>query len=367
MKAAVIHDWLTGMRGGEAVLESILDIFPDADIFTLVCDRDAVSEKIRKHKIHTSFLQKIPGVFKSYRNFLPLFPAAIESFNLKDYDLIISSSHCVAKSVKHNKSIKNFCYCHTPMRYAWDQFDNYFSREKNGALKFALISAIMPHLRRWDAKTSGRVSRYIANSNHVKKRIEKYYNAPAEVIYPPVDTNYYTVNHSQKREDFYLAVSALTEYKKIDFLVDAFLKMPKEHLVVIGTGPMLAQLEKKAQGNKNIHFLGKVPRDIIRDAYQRAKVFLFPGEEDFGITNAEAQACGTPVLAYNVGGATEVVIPGETGEFFDGTTEDFIKKLDIMRGKIYDVNKIRSNALRFSRESFDANLRKFLKDNGVNA
>ncbi|HNZ30074.1 MAG TPA: glycosyltransferase, partial [Candidatus Goldiibacteriota bacterium] len=266
MKAAVIHDWLTGMRGGEAVLESILDIFPDADIFTLVCDRDAVSEKIRKHKIHTSFLQKIPGVFKSYRNFLPLFPAAIESFNLKDYDLIISSSHCVAKSVKHNKSIKNFCYCHTPMRYAWDQFDNYFSREKNGALKFALISAIMPHLRRWDAKTSGRVSRYIANSNHVKKRIEKYYNAPAEVIYPPVDTNYYTVNHSQKREDFYLAVSALTEYKKIDFLVDAFLKMPKEHLVVIGTGPMLAQLEKKAQGNKNIHFLGKVPRDIIRDA-----------------------------------------------------------------------------------------------------
>jgi glycosyltransferase involved in cell wall biosynthesis len=252
------------------------------------------------------------------------------------------------------------------MRYAWDQFDNYFSREKNGAVKYALISGIMPYLRKWDAKTAGRVSHYIANSNHVKKRIEKYYSAQASVIYPPVDTQYYTVNPAQKRENFYLAVSALTEYKKIDFLVDAFLKMPDEHLIIIGAGPMLTKLEKMADGNKNIHFLGRVPKDIIRDAYCRAKAFLFPGEEDFGITNAEAQACGTPVLAYNVGGATEVVIPGETGEFYDGTTEDFIKKLDIMRGKIYDVNKVRENALRFSKEQFDLNLRKFLKNNGVN-
>jgi len=360
LKTAIIHDWLTGMRGGEKVLEQLCLMYPEADIFTLICDENAVSEIIKRHRIKTSFLQKIPGIFRNYRNFLPLFPAAIESFDLAGYDLIVSSSHCAAKSVKKKRGAVHFCYCHTPMRYAWDQFHNYFSAKKNGYLKYGIITMIMPFLRKWDAATSGRVDNYIANSEHVAKRIKRYYKREAEVIYPPVDTEFFTPGDGAEREDFFLAVSALTEYKKIDFIVEAFNRMPEKKLKIIGTGPMLESL-KKAAVNPNISFLGGVAREVIRENYRKTRAFLFPGEEDFGITTAEAQACGAPVLALNIGGAAEIVRGGETGEFFDGTTEDFIKKLELIKDNVYDIEKVRENAQRFSEEIFRKKTEDFIK------
>lgn len=362
MKIALVHDWLTGMRGGEKVLEELCGLYPSADIFTLICDRQKISDALKRRRIHTSFLQALPGVFKTYRNFLPLFPAAIESFNLSGYDAVISSSHCVAKGVKAPDAAKHICYCHTPMRYAWDQFDAYFSRERNGSLKYAVIAAIMPGLRKWDVKTAGRAGHYIANSKHVKNRIEKYYTRQAEVLYPPVDTDFFTP--AGPKGDFYLMVTALNEYKRPDFCVEAFRRMPARKLKVIGSGPMLEKLKNGAPAN--VEFLGFRSDDEIREHYRKARAFLFPGEEDFGITMAEAAACGTPVLALNRGGSLEIVIKGKTGEFFDGTEENFIKNIEKMEKQGYDVNVMRESALRFSRENFRLGFRELAEKAGIN-
>ncbi len=361
MKVAVIHDWLTGIRGGEKVLEQILLLFPESDIFTLICDKEKIPPEIKRHSITASFLQHIPGIMKSYRNFLPFFPAAIESFNLKGYDLIVSSSHCAAKSVKKPEGAVHFCYCHTPMRYAWDQFPNYFSPERNGKLKYAIISAIMPFLKEWDKKTSSRVDYYMANSSAVKGRIRDYYARESEVVCPPVNTDFYTPGGV--KEDFYLMVSAMTEYKKVDYAVDIFNRLPDKKLLIIGGGPLLDGIRKKAAAN--IDVAGYRTDVEIRDAYRKAKAFIFPGEEDFGITMAESLACGTPVLAFNKGGALDIVTEGLTGEFYDGTSGDFIKTLEKMNGKRYDVEKMRASALRFSIDNFKHNFKAFLAKNGA--
>jgi glycosyltransferase involved in cell wall biosynthesis len=349
------------MRGGEKVLEEILDILPAADIYTLICDRDAVSEKIKSRSITTSFLQAIPGIFGTYRNFLPFFPAAIESFDMSGYDLIISSSHCAAKAVRPAKGAKHFCYCHTPMRYAWDQFHNYFSPERNGRMKYSLIDFIMPFLRSWDRATVSRVGYFMANSTTVQSRIREYYGRESEVIHPPVDTDFFTpYGH---KEEFYLMVSALTEYKKVDFAVDIFNGMPDKKLLIIGGGPLLDSI--RAQAGPNITVMGYGTDEEIRDAYRRAKAFIFPGEEDFGITMAESLACGTPVLALNKGGSLDIISEGETGGFYDGTAGDFIKTLEKMGNKRYDVKKLRESSLRFSRDNFTSNFKAFLAKNGV--
>lgn len=350
------------MRGGEKVLEEILGIFPDADIFTLICDRNAISDKIKSHRIKTSFLQAIPGIFGTYRNFLPLFPAAIGSFNMKGYDLIISSSHCVAKSVKPGKGSKHFCYCHTPMRYAWDQFHNYFSPEKNGGLKYALISFIMPFLRKWDRATAGRVDHYMANSTAVQGRIKKYYGRESTVVHPPVDTDFYTPGGD--KEGYCLMVSALTEYKKVDSAAMMFRGIPGERLVIIGKGPLLQKIKNEA--GPNILVRGYCSNEEIRDAYRKAKVFIFPGEEDFGITMAESLACSTPVLAYEKGGSRDIVEEGATGEFFDGTKEGFIKTLEKISNRMYDKKGMRESSLRFSKKDFRENFTGFLRKNGIN-
>ncbi len=359
-KVAVIHDWLTGMRGGEKVLEAILDIFPESEIFTLICDFNKILGKIKSHKIHTSFLQKIPGIFKFYRNFLPLFPLAIESFNLKKFDLIISSSHCVAKGVKNPFKIPHICYCHTPMRYAYDQFNNYFSPEKNGIIKYKLISFIMPYLRKWDINTSDRVIEFIANSQNVKNRIKKYYNREAEIIYPPVDIDFFNIDKNVKKEDFFLLAGALVEYKKPDFVINIFSKILKDKkLIVAGNGPMLPCLISKS--GSNIKFIKNPTNEILRDFYRKAKTMIFPGEEDFGITMVEAIACGTPVLALNKGGALEIINEGISGEFFDGTEEDFIKKLEKIENNLYNVKSMRNTIEKFSKENFYKNFKEFLK------
>lgn len=360
MRVAIVHDWLTGMRGGEKVLEALLDIFLDVEIFTLIYDAKKISEKIKSKKIYTSFLQYLPGIYKYYRNFLPLFPIAIESFDLKGFDLIISSSHCVAKGVKTPTNIKHICYCHTPMRYAYDQFDNYFSPQKNGRLKFWLISKIMPKLKEWDIKTADRVDDFVTNSNYVRKRIKKYYNRDAEVIHPPVDTHFFCPDEKVKKEDFYLYVGALVEYKKPDFLVRIFSKYLKnKKLIIVGNGPM-AKYIKKIKSD-NVYLITDSKDEEIRNYYRKAKIFLFPGEEDFGITMVEANACGTPVLALNKGGALDIIKEGETGEFFDGSEDDFIKKLEKCDKTLYDSQIIRENALKFSKENFIFFFKEFLK------
>ncbi len=351
MKVAIIHDWLTGMRGGEKVLESMCELYPEADIFTLIYNKEKVSDKIKKHKITASFLQHIPGVFKTYRNFLPLFTLAIESFNLGKYDLVLSSSHCVAKSVKTHKGTTHICYCHTPMRYAWSHFSEYFSLERTGRLKYKLVSLIMPWLRSWDVKTADRVTHYVANSDTVAARIKEYYKREAVTIYPPVDTDFYKAAPETIKEDFYLMVSALTEYKKVDFAINVFNKLKDKKLVIIGTGPLFDKL--KATAGPNISMLGFCSNAEILAHYRKAKAFIFPGEEDFGITVVEAQACGTPVLAFHKGGAVETVVAGVTGEFFDGTQEDFVKTLEKMDKTIYNGIEIRKNSEKFSRQIFE--------------
>jgi glycosyltransferase involved in cell wall biosynthesis len=363
LKIALVHDWLTGMRGGEKVLEQLCLMLPDADIFTLVYDRKSVSDVINKHGVKASFLQAIPGILKTYRNFLPLFPAAIESFNLSGYDLVISSSHCAAKGVRPGRNAEHICYCHTPMRYAWDQFENYFSPEHNGRLKYFLISSIMPGLRAWDVRSSARVGGFIANSAHVKARIKNYYNRESEVIYPPVDTDFYCRDTNVPRSDYYLMVSALAEYKKVDFAAAAFAKLKNEKLVIIGAGPGMKELRRIR--TPNVELLGYRGNEEIRDHYRRAKAFIFPGEEDFGITVVEAMACGAPVLALNRGGALETVVPGMSGEFFDGTEGDFIKTLEKMKNTRYDVVKMREQALKFSKENFRENIAAYLRARGI--
>ncbi len=364
MRVAIIHDWLTGMRGGEKVLEALLDIFPDVEIFTLISNKKKISDKIKSRKINTSFLQLIPGIFNYYRNFLPLFPFAIESFSLNGFDLVISSSHCVAKGVKRPDGIKHICYCHTPMRYAYDQFDNYFSPERNGKLKYYLIKKIIPKLREWDNKTSKRVDYFISNSTNVKNRIKQYYDRDAEVIYPPVDTDFFFPDENIKKENFYLMVGALVEYKKADFAAKIFSKYLKDKkLIIIGNGPLFKKIEQiKGQ---NIYIIKEADNEMIRDYYRKAKCFLFTGEEDFGITMAEANACGTPVLALDKGGSLEIIKEGETGEFFNGSEEDFINKLEKIDKKLYDIKILRNNALGFSGEKFAFNFREFLKRRNI--
>ncbi len=366
MKTAIIHDWLTGMRGGEKVLEALCGMFPEADIYTLICDSKKISEIIKSHKIRTSFLQRFPGIYKYYRNLLPVFPFAVERFNLKTYDFIISSSHCVAKGAIPAKGAFHACYCHTPMRYAWEQFDQYFSPGKSGRIKFFLISKIMPYLRTWDIESSGRVNYFIANSENVKERIKKHYGRDAQVIYPPVDTDFYNPGSPQaKKENFFLMVSALTEYKKVDFAINLFNKLQNEKLIIAGTGPMLKKLKKLIKYG-NIEMAGYKTDEEIRDYYRRAKAFIFPGEEDFGITMVEAQACGTPVLAFFAGGALEIVKEGITGEFFDGTEEGFIKKLEKIKNKSYDLKDMIDNAAKFSKENFKNKVKEFLAEHKVN-
>jgi len=357
-KTAIIHDWLTGMRGGEKVLESLLDIYPEADIFTLVWIKGSVSSKIEKQKITTSFLQKAPFIRKTYRHYLPLFPLAIESFNLNEYDLVISSSHCVAKGVIPAPNARHICYCHTPMRYIWNMYFDYFGKERN-LVTGLIYKSVAHHLRIWDVSSAERVDSFIANSTNVANRIKRYYNKPSHVIYPPVNTEFYhPVSDKILMEPYYLIVSALVPYKRIDLAVEAFNYMDKR-LIVIGEGPEKRKLMKKAKGN--ISFLGWASNDQLRKWYSHCEALIFPGEEDFGIIPVEAQACGSPVIAYAKGGAIETVSDRETGIFFHNQKkEDLIQAIKAHETMHYDKTKIIANAKRFSNNVFIGKIRQYI-------
>ena len=358
MTIAIVHDWLTGMRGGEKVLEVLCERFPDSELFTLIHVPGSVSPVIERRPIHTSALQLLPGVAHYYRQCLPLFPALIERFDLNRFDLVLSSSHCVAKSVLVRPHAVHICYCHTPMRYAWDQFDSYFGPARIGRVPSAVMKRVMARLARWDRDTSGRVSRYVTNSQHVAGRIRRYYNREATVVYPPVDTDFFRPD-SAVSEAYALVVSALVPYKRVDLAIDAC-RLARVPLKLVGDGPDRASLERRARDaggpgapGSNVEFLGRRTNEEIRDLYCRAAVVVLPGEEDFGIVPLEAQACGRPVVAYARGGALETVVSGQTGILVDEATPSaFAHAIQRAIERPFDTVAIRRHAERFGRARF---------------
>ena len=356
-RIAVIHDWLNGMRGGEKVLEEILTIYPQADVFTLFLEKEKISEEIRRHRIFTSSLDRFPGVRRHYPFFLPLFPRTIEGFNLQDYPLVISSSHCVAKGVIPAPDAMHIGYIHSPMRYAWDQYDSYFGRYRG--MRSLFIRKQMSHLRAWDVASSARVDHFVANSDYVRKRIEKFYRREASVIHPPVDTDFFRPAADPTR-DFYLLASALVPYTRAEVVVEAF-NRTGDRLVVVGKGGEEGTLRHRA--GKNVEFAGWVPPERLRQLYQNARALVFSGVEDFGIFFGEALACGTPVVAYGRGGVRDIVEEGETGLFYkDQTPESLIVALKVFETTDFDPAEIRRGSLRFSPENFRQKFKAFVEE-----
>ena len=329
VRIALVHDWLTGMRGGERCLEVFGELYPDADLFTLLHVPGAVSPIIERRRIVTSFVQRLPRAATAYRSYLPLFPAAVSRFDLRGYDLVLSSSHCVAKGVSVPPGAVHVCYCFTPMRYVWDMYDDYFGRGA-GTFTRAVMPPIAAALRRWDRRTSDRVHRFVAISNHVADRIRSCYGRPADVIYPPVDAQRFQLadddagNFYDAAGDFYLVVSALAPYKRVDLAVLAAKRLGRR-LIVVGSGPEAERLT--ALAGPTVEFLGWRSDAEVAELYRRCRALLFPGREDFGIVPLEAMAAGRPVIAFAAGGALETVVPlgGDeppTGVFFHEQTVD---------------------------------------------
>lgn len=311
MRLALVHDWLTGMRGGEKCLEVLCRRFPDAKLYTLIRRPGVTSPAIERMEIETSYLQRVPGATRMYRYLLPLMPAAVERLKIpRDVDLVVSFSHAVAKGISVPAGVPHVCYCFTPMRYVWHRRSDYFGRSGDGWNPVSAVrNRLLDQIRNWDRASADRVDHFIAISQTVRRRIAECYGRPSEVIYPPVDTRFYAPA-DVPREDFYLCVSALVPYKRIDQAIDACNRLGRR-LVVIGEGPQRRRLARRA--GATVRLLGWASDAAIRDHLRRARALLFPGHEDFGIVPLEAQACGTPVIALDQGGATETVIAADEG------------------------------------------------------
>lgn len=357
MKVALIHDWLTGMRGGERVLEVLCRLYPDATLFTLIHNRGAMSPTIEAMRIVESELPKKPLARRHFRVYLPFFPGMIERFDLSGYDLVISSSHCVAKGVVPPPGTPHICYCHTPMRYVWDMYHDY--RNARGPLAKLFMSVTRRPLQRWDVRSASRVHRYIANSHHVADRIRRHYGREADVIHAPVDTDFFTPGEG-KAGDYYLIVSALVPYKRVELALDAF-RDSGRRLVVIGSGSDAARI--RSLGGPGITFLDNVGDEELREWYRGARALIFPGEEDFGITPLESMACGRPVIAYARGGALETVVEGETGHFFTGQTVPALRAaVDNFESMVFTRDAARQRALAFSTAIFTNTLREYIEE-----
>ena len=319
MKVAIVHYWLINMRGGEKVLDAICELYPQADIFTHVCQHDNLSDTLKKHKIITSFIQKLPRATHWYQKYLPLMPMALEGLDLSGYDLVISSESGPAKGVIVPPTAVHICYCHTPMRYIWDMYHEY--RAESGFITRLLMPLLTHYLRIWDVSTAARVDHFVANSSYVASRINKYYRREAKVIHPPVDVNAFT--QSDESGDYYLMMGQLVSYKRVDLAVKAFNESGKK-LIVIGDGEQMKSLKSIAADN--VQLLGWQPFSVIREHYAKCRALVFPGMEDFGIVPLEAMASGRPVIAYRKGGAMETVVNGVTGSFFEEQTVEALNQ-----------------------------------------
>lgn len=362
MKKALIHDWFSTYAGAEKCIESFTNIWDDFEIYSLIDFlSDADRDKILKGKYaHTSFIQKLPFAKDKYRNYLPLFPLAIEQFDLSGYDVVLSSSHAVAKGVLTHSNQLHISYVHTPIRYAWDLYHQYlYESGLNHGLKGILAKYFLHKIRLWDISTANRVDHYIANSHYIARRIKKIYNKSSDVIYPPVDVDKFKLREA--KEEFYLTVSRMVPYKKIDLIVEAFSQTDKK-LLVIGDGPDMGKIKSKA--SKNIELLGFADDKTMADLMGQAKAFVFAAEEDFGITPVEAQACGTPVICFGRGGALETVREGISGLYFmEQNIRELLATVDKFEQSYdkFEPIKIRENSLKFSRTRFESEIKSYVE------
>ena len=357
MKVAIIHYWLVNMRGGEKVIEALLDIYPDADIYTHVINPEKISEKIQQRVVGTSFIQKLPKANKLYQFYLPLMPYALEQLDLRAYDLVISSESGPAKGVITNPDALHICYCHSPMRYVWDMYHDY--REQASFIKRLVMPMIMHRLRLWDLATSFRVDHFVANSSFIQQRIRKYYHRDSEIIYPPVAVDDFYM--SDEVGDFYLMVGQLVAYKNTRLAVEAFNESGRS-LIIIGAGDELDELRLLAK--KNITLLGYQEFEVIKHHYAHCKALIFPGVEDFGIVPVEAMASGRPVIALRKGGAIDTVLENVTGLFFNEPT---IMSLNQAVGQFeqtiddFDSVAIQKHARQFDKTVFIQKINDFIQ------
>jgi glycosyltransferase involved in cell wall biosynthesis len=361
LKVAIVHEWFVDYSGSERVVEQMLNLFPQADLYAQVDFLpDNLRGLIKNKKVTTSFIQKLPGARKHYRSYLPLMPLAVEQFDLSEYDLVLSSNHAVAKGVITGPDQIHISYVHSPIRYGWDLTHQYLSEAnlKTG-LKGWMAKIILHYMRIWDTRTANGVDKYLCNSNFIARRIKKVYRRKATVVHPPVDIDSFELERN--KEDYYLAASRMVPYKKIGLIVDAFAKMPDKKLIVIGDGPDFNKI--KARATDNVTMLGFQPTEILRKYMQKAKAFIFAAEEDFGIMPVEAQACGTPVIAYGKGGALETVVDGRTGLFFDRQEPEALIETIERFEQMDNLNpeKIREHALKFSVQNHSKALEEFIQ------
>lgn len=361
LKVAIIHDWLTVYAGAEKTLEQILTLYPQADIFTIV---DFLPEKDRGflagHTIITSFIQKLPFAKSKYRTYLPLMPLAVEQFDLSGYDLVISSSHAVSKGVITGPDQKHICICYSPIRYAWDLQHQYLKESGlDHGIKGWFAKYLLHKIRLWDYRTANGVDHFIAISEFIARRIWKVYRRESTVIYPPVNVEAFKLH--EKKEEFYLTASRMVPYKKIDLIVEAFSTMPDKKLIVIGDGPDFEKIRSYA--GTNIILMGYQPFEVLRDHMQRAHAFVFAAEEDFGIAPVEAQACGTPVIAFGKGGALETVADGVSGLFFDTqSVESLCEAVERFETMKFNPIDISIHAHKFSEKRFLAQMKSFIQE-----
>lgn len=354
MKVALVHDWLTGMRGGEAVLEAIAELFPDAPIYTLIAFPEKLSPALRSREIRTSWLQKMPWVESRYRHYLPLMPWAIESLDLSAYELVISSSHCVAKGIQKGSGARHVSYLHAPMRYMWDRFEDYFGPAKAGFFTRAVARLLRPWLQAWDRNSSRGVDQLIVNSGFIGEQARRIYGMDSTILHPFVNLERF-LRLQRVPESFYLMVGAFAPYKRVDLAIEVFneLKLP---LWIVGSGQEEARLREMA--GPTIRFLGSCDDHTVAELYSKCRAFVFPGVEDFGITPLEAMASGAPVIAFKMGGALETVT-SETGLFFDRQTPESLKSAVLrsesqewLAGSDSREQACRIRARDFSKEAF---------------
>jgi len=360
MKVALIHDHLAQDGGAEKVLKVFSDMYPNATIFTLLYEKKQVNKYFKNRRIETSIIQRLPGGVKHYQWYMPFMPMAVEFFDLDEYDLVISDASAFAKGVITPSETPHICYCHTPTRYLWDYTHKYIKELKYNKYFKKVISLMLNYIRVWDRAAADRVDYFIANSKTVKKRISKYYKAESKVIYPPVETDIFKV--SEDIGDYYLIGARLSPYKRFDVVIEAF-KKSNQKLKIFGSGVDEKRLKEIAGDASNIEFLGRVSDEEMAQLYSECRAFINPQDEDFGITAIEAMASGRPVIAFRRGGATETVLEGVTGEFFDfQDKENILSLIEKFDYKKYNSVQIREHALKFSRERFINEIKDFVEE-----